>query len=199
MGHPVDLWFQPTQVIQCPNLAFLVNYQWRVDFKSEIFLAASHEWFNEILFPSLIKDTGDNHLRLQPQSVKKRNDLTLNFHDSSPNQSQNSISFKSLRTPDIQQYLNVPWDIPKLKAKLKNKRNCFRGQSSSPETSPKKVQMKKSPDVEVCFTFIAYDSQQRWCSRKSLLIWLNVIGDDPHESNKLFKYEKKMQNIKNNI
>ena len=24
------------------------------------------------------------------------------------------ISFKTLRTPDIQQYLNVPWDMPKL-------------------------------------------------------------------------------------
>jgi len=76
-----------------------------------------------------------------------RKNLHLNFQDS--DQSGSSLGFKTLRTPDIQQYLNVPWDIPKLKAKLKNRRNCFRGQSSSPETSPKKVVLKKSPDVEV--------------------------------------------------
>ena len=42
------------------------------------------------------------------------------------------VGGKTLRTPDLQQYLNVPWDIPKLKSKLKAKQrnNCFRGQSS---------------------------------------------------------------------
>ena len=83
---------------------------------------------------------------------KKRNvDLNLNLNLTESNEAQQGqgISFKTLKTPDIQQYLNVPWDIPKLKSKLKNKRNCFRGQSSSPESSPKKVVMKKSPDVEV--------------------------------------------------
>ena len=80
---------------------------------------------------------------------KKRNvDLNLNLNLTENNESH-GISFKTLKTPDIQQYLNVPWDIPKLKSKLKNKRNCFRGQSSSPESSPKKVVLKKSPDVEV--------------------------------------------------
>ena len=81
---------------------------------------------------------------------KKRNvDLNLNLNLTESNEGHHGISFKTLRTPDIQQYLNVPWDIPKLKSKLKNKRNCFRGQSSSPESSPKKVVLKKSPDVEV--------------------------------------------------
>ena len=86
-----------------------------------------------------------------PGRNKKRNlDLNLNLNFSEGNQDNgHTISFKTLRTPDIQQYLNVPWDIPKLKSKLKNRRNCFRGQSSSPEMSPKKVVMKKSPDVEV--------------------------------------------------
>lgn len=83
---------------------------------------------------------------------KKRNvdlNLNLNLTESNEGQQGQGISFKTLKTPDIQQYLNVPWDIPKLKSKLKNKRNCFRGQSSSPESSPKKVVLKKSPDVEV--------------------------------------------------
>ena len=80
---------------------------------------------------------------------KKRNvDLNLNLNLTESNEGH-GISFKTLKTPDIQHYLNVPWDIPKLKSKLKNKRNCFRGQSSSPESSPKKVVLKKSPDVEV--------------------------------------------------
>ena len=80
---------------------------------------------------------------------KKRNvDLNLNLNLTESNEGH-GLSFKTLKTPDIQQYLNVPWDIPKLKSKLKNKRNCFRGQSSSPESSPKKVVLKKSPDVEV--------------------------------------------------
>lgn len=85
--------------------------------------------------------------RLHKNQAKNRNvdlNLNLNLQDVS---NENSISFKTLRTPDIQQYLNVPWDIPKLKSKLRNKRNCFRGQSSSPESSPKKIQ--KSPDIEV--------------------------------------------------
>ena len=86
---------------------------------------------------------------LHKNLVKNRNvDLNLNLNLQDVN-NENSISFKTLRTPDIQQYLNVPWDIPKLKTKLKNKRNCFRGQSSSPENSPKKVVIQKSPDVEV--------------------------------------------------
>lgn len=86
---------------------------------------------------------------LQKNQAKNRNmDLNLNLNLQDVN-NENSISFKTLRTPDIQQYLNVPWDIPKLKTKLKNKRNCFRGQSSSPENSPKKVVIQKSPDVEV--------------------------------------------------
>ena len=90
---------------------------------------------------------------------KKRNvDLNLNFVEAGAHcqgTEGQGISFKTLRTPDIQQYLNVPWDIPKLKSKLKNKRNCFRGQSSSPETSPKKVVMKKSPDVEVNYHLVS--------------------------------------------
>ena len=88
---------------------------------------------------------------------KKRNvDLNLNFVEAGCQGTEGQgISFKTLRTPDIQQYLNVPWDIPKLKSKLKNKRNCFRGQSSSPETSPKKVVMKKSPDVEVNYHLVS--------------------------------------------
>ena len=95
-------------------------------------------------------EPGDSGLGLFRK--KKRNvDLNLNFHESEGQ----GVSFKTLRTPDIQQYLNVPWDIPKLKSKLKNKRNCFRGQSSSPETSPKKVVMKKSPDVEVNYHLVS--------------------------------------------
>jgi hypothetical protein len=87
--------------------------------------------------------------RLHKNQAKNRNvDLNLNLNLQDVN-NENSISFKTLRTPDIQQYLNVPWDIPKLKTKLRNKRNCFRGQSSSPESSPKKVVIQKSPDVEV--------------------------------------------------
>jgi len=87
--------------------------------------------------------------RITKNQAKHRNvdlNLNLNLQDGS---TDNSISFKTLRTPDIQQYLNVPWDIPKLKTKLRNKRNCFRGESSSPESSPKKVVIQKSPDVEV--------------------------------------------------
>ena len=104
-------------------------------------------------------EPGDSGLGLFRK--KKRNvELNLNFHEGQGAEGQ-GVSFKTLRTPDIQQYLNVPWDIPKLKSKLKNKRNCFRGQSSSPETSPKKVVMKKSPDVEVnylvsIFSFIYF-------------------------------------------
>ena len=71
--------------------------------------------------------------------------LNLNVQDVN---NENSISFKTLRTPDIQQYLNVPWDMPKLKKKLKNKNYCFRGQTSSPETSPKRKVLPKSPDVK---------------------------------------------------
>ena len=98
------------------------------------------------------KESGSSPLNDQTVSSSKcrsRRNLHLNFQETEPSTPGSSLSFKNLRTPDIQQYLNVPWDIPKLKAKLKNKRNCFRGQSSSPETSPKKVVLKKSPDVEV--------------------------------------------------
>lgn len=99
-------------------------------------------------------EPGDSGLGLFRK--KKRNvDLNLNFHESGHGTEGQGVSFKTLRTPDIQQYLNVPWDIPKLKSKLKNKRNCFRGQSSSPETSPKKVVMKKSPDVEVNYHLVS--------------------------------------------
>ena len=99
-------------------------------------------------------ESGDTGLGLFRK--KKRNvDLNLNFNESGNSTEGQGVSFKTLRTPDIQQYLNVPWDIPKLKSKLKNKRNCFRGQSSSPETSPKKVVMKKSPDVEVNYHLVS--------------------------------------------
>ena len=100
--------------------------------------------------PPGCQEDSSHHLQISNANVRRRNvDLNLNLTSDNSSQNQSSISFKSLRTPDIQQYLNVPWDIPKLKSKLRNKRNCFRGQSSSPETSPKKTTMKKSPDVEV--------------------------------------------------
>ena len=55
---------------------------------------------------------------------------------------EQSVGFKSLRTPDIQQLLNVPWDVPKLKKKLQNRNFCFRGQPSSPELSPRRYRMQ---------------------------------------------------------
>ena len=67
--------------------------------------------------------------------------LNLNLSSSSATMAETgeqSLSFKSLRTPDIQQLLNVPWDVPKLKKKLQNRNFCFRGQPSSPELSPKR-------------------------------------------------------------
>ena len=83
----------------------------------------------------------------QQSRSRKRNrdlDLTLNLNQ----QAEPNLSFKGLRTPDIQQLLNVPWDVPKLKKKLQNRNFCFRGQTSSPETSPKRRVHPKSPDVE---------------------------------------------------
>ena len=129
-----------------------------VESRSSIFIILSFTGADQ--FPSVgnspqESDPGAPSPHLHPGSGpgrnKKRNlDLNLNLNFSEGNQDNgHTISFKTLRTPDIQQYLNVPWDIPKLKSKLKNRRNCFRGQSSSPEMSPKKVVMKKSPDVEV--------------------------------------------------
>ena len=82
----------------------------------------------------------------QSRSRKRNRDLnlTLNLNQ----QAEPNLSFKGLRTPDIQQLLNVPWDVPKLKKKLQNRNFCFRGQTSSPETSPKRRVHPKSPDVE---------------------------------------------------
>ena len=79
--------------------------------------------------------------------AKKRN-LNLNLSNSATlaEAGEQNLSFKSLRTPDIQQLLNVPWDVPKLKKKLQNRNFCFRGQPSSPELSPKRCleYMKRS-------------------------------------------------------
>ena len=74
-------------------------------------------------------------------SRAKKKNLNLNLSSSSATMAETgeqSLSFKSLRTPDIQQLLNVPWDVPKLKKKLQNRNFCFRGQPSSPELSPKR-------------------------------------------------------------
>ena len=57
-------------------------------------------------------------------NVLKLSNFTFLYQVSS---SENVSGLKSLRTPDIQQYLNVPWDMPKLKKKLQNRRKfCFR-------------------------------------------------------------------------
>ena len=82
---------------------------------------------------------------------KENFNLSLNFNsqvDNEPKSKKSPVSqyFKSPLTPDIQQYLNVPWDVPKLKNKFRNKRNSLMGQSSCFDLSQKK---KKSPDVEV--------------------------------------------------
>ena len=82
---------------------------------------------------------------------KENFNLSLNFNsqvDNEPKSKKSPVSqyFKSPLTPDIQQYLNVPWDVPKLKNKFRNKRNSIMGQSSCFDLSQKK---KKSPDVEV--------------------------------------------------
>ena len=82
------------------------------------------------------------------QTRRRNRDLNLNLTSGVGEQSEHSLSFKNLRTPDIQQLLNVPWDVPKLKKKLQNRNFCFRGQTSSPETSPKRTVHPKSPDVE---------------------------------------------------
>jgi hypothetical protein len=77
--------------------------------------------------------------------------LNLNFHNNAAAAVTESTALKSLRTPDIQQYLNVPWDMPKLKKRVQARRNkfCFSGQASSPETSPQKESLPRSPDVEL--------------------------------------------------
>jgi hypothetical protein len=77
--------------------------------------------------------------------------LNLNFHTNAAAVTAESTALKSLRTPDIQQYLNVPWDMPKLKKRVQARRNkfCFSGQASSPETSPQKESLPRSPDVEL--------------------------------------------------
>ena len=77
--------------------------------------------------------------------AKKRN-LNLNLSSTMAETGEQSLSFKSLRTPDIQQLLNVPWDVPKLKKKLQNRNFCFRGQPSSPELSPKRFFEQKYKD-----------------------------------------------------
>ena len=86
-------------------------------------------------------------------SASKKRNLNLNLDSSAAHPSwESACALKSLRTPDIQQYLNVPWDMPKLKKKLQNRRSfCFSGQISSPENSPKKTTnlLPKSPDVEL--------------------------------------------------
>ena len=78
-------------------------------------------------------------------SRAKKKNLNLNLSSSSATMAETgeqSLSFKSLRTPDIQQLLNVPWDVPKLKKKLQNRNFCFRGQPSSPELSPRRYRMQ---------------------------------------------------------
>ena len=64
----------------------------------------------------------------------------------------NTAALKNLRTPDIQQYLNVPWDMPKLKKKLQYRRTfCFGAgsENSSPDMSPKKSCGNKGVEVNV--------------------------------------------------
>jgi hypothetical protein len=94
--------------------------------------------------------------------------LNLNFHNNAAAATE-STALKSLRTPDIQQYLNVPWDMPKLKKRVQARRNkfCFSGQASSPETSPQKESLPRSPDVELILrgestTKDAADSGETW-------------------------------------
>ena len=64
---------------------------------------------------------------------------------------QTVAALKNLRTPDIQHYLNVPWDMPKLKKKLQYRRSfCFGGsENSSPDVSPKKSNTQKPLDVKI--------------------------------------------------
>ena len=93
------------------------------------------------------KSFGDSGNNIQKENFN----LSLNFNsqvDNEPKSKKSPVSqyFKSPLTPDIQQYLNVPWDVPKLKNKFRNKRNSLMGQSSCFDLSQKK---KKSPDVEV--------------------------------------------------
>ena len=89
--------------------------------------------------------------------AKKRPNLSLSLNFQN-NATETTAALKTLRTPDIQQYLNVPWEMPKLKKRLQHRRKfCFSGQTSSPELSPQKTattataatQFPRSPDVEL--------------------------------------------------
>ncbi len=88
---------------------------------------------------------------------KQTRNLNLNLNLTHPTHpttcdNQTVAALKNLRTPDIQQYLNVPWDMPKLKKKLQYRRTfCFGtgSENSSPDISPKKSNTLKTLDLKL--------------------------------------------------